>query len=297
MIETVHQKIWGLTSRWLGSDKSVALARDKSSLAAALRALGVATPEVLREIPMGAAVDAGELPWPKSRALFIKQRHGSRGVGAISVAPLPGGKFLANASRVIDKPELERILTRTAARDALLVQRHVSPSPAFSDISPHEPVQLRLFVVRRPGGEPFVYSCFAKILQRGRYGAVAPSGALAAAVDPATGRIGLGVLLSVSEHLHSTVPWNGAQIEGRMIADYPAAVAAVLIGSRALPDLPIIGWDVLLTDSGPVVLEANTSLAWNYLHLSQAFAGGGTTLAPLIMEWLDFAERRGDGNS
>lgn len=294
-IETVHPKIWAFVSRWIGAEECAALARDKAAMAAALSALGAPTPTILMEIPAGEAVDAATLPWPAEGALFIKPRHGSRGVGAFSVARSRDGGFIINNMQIADKSALDRKLTQGAARDSLLVQEHLSPAPEIRDLSPNDPVQLRLFVGRRPGGEPFLLSCFAKILRQGRYGAVAPSGALAVAVDPATGRMERGVLMTDSGVWHSAVPWNGAPVEGRATPGYADAVAAVLTGAKALADHPVIGWDVLLTDRGPVILEANTSLSWNYLHLRQAQNGERATFIWLFMEWLDYAERRAAG--
>lgn len=289
-VETLHQRHWGLAWRWLGAEECLELAQDKAASAAALRGLGVATPDILQEIPAGSPVNADTLPWSDGQALFVKPRHGSRGSGALSVTVLPDGNFLVNSRRLIDKVGLDLILTRNARHDSLLVQPHLSPSPQTGDLSPWEPVQLRISVARRPRGEPFVYSCFAKILQRGRYGATVPSGALAVAVDPVSGRMGQGILLAQSQQLHDTVPWTGARIEGRTIPDYAAAAALVLRGSQALPDLPVIGWDVLLTDRGPVVLEANTGLSYDYLHLLHAMQGGRPTLLALIVEWIDYVE-------
>jgi hypothetical protein len=73
---------------------------------------------------------------------------------------------------------------------------------------------------------------------------------------------------------------------------FPEAVALVEAASALLPDLPVIGWDVVLTETGPVALEANCSLSWGLIHLWHTATKTPSPLIPLVEAWLERAEGR-----
>lgn len=97
-------------------------------------------------------------------------------------------------------------------------------------------------------------------------------GAIAAGIDLESGRLGEGVLRPefgskrMREH-----PDTGKVFVGVRLPQWEQAVEVVTRGARMLPSLRTIGWDVLISDAGPVVLEANPN--WG-LHKIQTHAGG-----------------------
>lgn len=88
------------------------------------------------------------------------------------------------------------------------------------------------------------------------------SGNLVAAVDVDTGLLGLGKgsrqkvwpdLVDIAYH-----PDTGAAILGRLVPYWKETLELVIMAQEKTPALRTLGWDVAITNCGPVVLEANT---------------------------------------
>jgi hypothetical protein len=56
---------------------------------------------------------------------------------------------------------------------------------------------------------------------------------------------------------HSAHPETGSQIEGVTIPGLAAALEGVLAAARCFPEATCVGWDLLITDGGFSILEAN----------------------------------------
>lgn len=71
----------------------------------------------------------------------------------------------------------------------------------------------------------------------------------------------LGRALSVDRHdkphWHSVHPETGSPIEGVLIPGLHSALQGVLAAARCFPEARIVGWDLLITDAGFSILEAN----------------------------------------
>ena len=84
-------------------------------------------------------------------------------------------------------------------------------------------------------------------------------GGLNAAVDLARGSLGRAVTLGDDGRLieYERHPDTGQRVEGVAIPGLARALAGVLDAARCVPEAPLIGWDMLLTDDGYSILEAN----------------------------------------
>lgn len=84
-------------------------------------------------------------------------------------------------------------------------------------------------------------------------------GGVCAAVD--SGSQTLGKAVSLDRHnrceLHSVHPETGSRIEGVTIPGLAAALEGVLAAARCFPEATCVGWDLLITDDGFSILEAN----------------------------------------
>jgi hypothetical protein len=77
------------------------------------------------------------------------------------------------------------------------------------------------------------------------------------------------------------------ETDGKNHTVFNEAHAMVLASSQALPGIPVLGWDVLLTENGPVILEANTGLSWRLMHLQHK--GTTSELPAIVQQWLDLS--------
>lgn len=91
------------------------------------------------------------------------------------------------------------------------------------------------------------------------------AGGLTAEIDLETGELGRAAQYPLWK---DGIPWyeehpdTGAQMEGTRIPDWDAVRSTITGIARENTNIPAIGWDVLLDESGePVVIEANTGTA------------------------------------
>ncbi len=110
---------------------------------------------------------------------------------------------------------------------------------------------------RRPGAEPEVLTMFARFPLHNDTVDNLAAGGLGAGVDPTTGRLTRGGVWMGDLRAHVTHPKSGAQIEGAELPGWRPLVTVALAAHRAAGAWWAIGWDVALTEDGPVIIEAN----------------------------------------
>lgn len=269
-----------------------ALANDKVATAERMSVLGIPMPPTLAIVPAGTATDVTRRPWTDGRPLFIKPRDGMGGLNTMMVRPLGDGRFGIGNGTALTSEALALRLARAAQRQDLLVQPFLRPPSADADLSPHAPPGLRINVVRPPGGPAAVLSISLRIQPPDRYAATAQRGALMVPFEPDGDRLLDGLLFVPALKRSGTVPWNGAPLRGRRIADVEQARCMALRAANAFPGLPVIGFDLLLTADGPILLEANWGLAWFGLHLTHLLTGRTSELPAILDAWIDRAGER-----
>lgn len=82
------------------------------------------------------------------------------------------------------------------------------------------------------------------------------AGGIACPVDPETGVVAPGIPKSGFEWL-SQHPETGLRFEGMRLPFWSEAIATVKTAAPLFSDLKCLGWDLAITDSGPLLIEAN----------------------------------------
>ena len=67
--------------------------------------------------------------------------------------------------------------------------------------------------------------------------------------------------------MHEFHPDSGAPIKGAVIPGWEAIKEEMLALARTFPFMNFIAWDILLTDEGICIIEANTSSGVNIIQL------------------------------
>jgi hypothetical protein len=76
-------------------------------------------------------------------------------------------------------------------------------------------------------------------------------------------------------------------LSGLVLPGWDGVVRAVTAAHAAFPGrAALIGWDVTLTDDGPVLLEANISLSFFFFQMATARPATVGRLGPLIEAWV-----------
>lgn len=217
-----------------------------------------------------ALIERGDLYTPGHRAdiaallekhgsVILKPSNGSRGVGVYRLANENGPTL---NGRVTTLGEVQRLVGRL---DNYLVSAEVRQAAYARAICAETTNTVRVVTLLDPDtAEPFV----ACAIHRFGTPDTAPvdgfsRGGLSCGCEPDTGTIGPGVrslkFTGGKVRWYSHHPDTGAPIEGVRIPHWEELCEGLLNAVRALPFLVYVGWDVVVTDDGFVVIEGNNN--------------------------------------
>ncbi|HEU4630915.1 MAG TPA: sugar-transfer associated ATP-grasp domain-containing protein [Gemmatimonadaceae bacterium] len=194
------------------------------------------------------------------RDLFSKPIHGHSGEGARRWR-WDEGCWTDGAGRRYDWQALAAALAEQSRATPILLQECLRNHAALADVSAHALSTVRFVTSRAPDGEPEIVHA----VYRTGVGASATDnlsgGGIAVAIEPTTGRLGNAIrndsalpYAPIDRH-----PDSGARFSGTPLPHWHAARHLVVHAHRSLDAIAFVGWDVALTPSGPVLVEANFS--------------------------------------
>jgi len=227
--------------------------------------------------------DAGE--WlieqiSKESPLFAKPTTAWGGMGAMKV-DWDDGDVLINSEPVT----IEEIRTRFDIGERYLVTEHVQQTTYSDEIWPHSANTIRVWTMWDPEDyEPFIGPAIH------RFGAD-PSvpadnwdkGGLSVNVDTDN-----GILTTVAHNSQNGVKWvgehpiTGTQITGTNIPYWGKTCELLLDLASELRQLPLIAWDVVITDEGPMILELNTKPTHDMMQIHE-----GILADPRVRKFLE----------
>lgn len=115
------------------------------------------------------------------------------------------------------------------------------------------------------------------------------AGGLAASVSIASGILGAAIRKAAQGETLDCHPDSGARITGTELPLWPAALDLCRRAHRAFPAFPFIGWDIVLTDAGPLLLEANLTWGAELVQMTNGKPLGETPFAAVFLGRVDNA--------
>lgn len=154
----------------------------------------------------------------------------------------------------------------------ILLQERLTQDAVLAEISPTAPANLRIITLRLPNGAVEITSASMRI---GRVGAAmsnASQGGILATIHPGRGEIGIGRSgLTFEAPFLEVHPDTGVRFSGVLIPRWDEIVRLCKHAASTIPDASSIGWDVILTSTRPILLEANHD--WDVIS-EQLFGSG-----------------------
>jgi hypothetical protein len=151
----------------------------------------------------------------------------------------------------------------STGHDERLVCEFIEQAPYAAELYPGSANTLRMLSMWDPEtDEPFVTFAVQRIgTERSAPVDNFSRGGLSAEVDLVSGELNQAVHSPYTGSLdwHDTHPETGAQIAGVEVPDWRALRDGILDIAAQFPQLPYVGWDVLITDEGEfTIIEANS---------------------------------------
>ena len=197
--------------------------------------------------------------------LVVKPCLSSGGSG-VTLIERRAGVLLANGAPV-EAPALERLV----GADLQVVVPFIEQAAYARAIFPGSANSIRILTMfEEEANEAFIA---AAVHRFGTTVAGAPvdnwsRGGLSAWIDKDTGELGRAYRFRDGElSAHDSHPDTGAAIAGTTVPGWPALRRAILDLASQVPFLPYVGWDVVLTDGGFVILEGNNRSDVNLIQV------------------------------
>jgi hypothetical protein len=193
----------------------------------------------------------------KRKAVVLKPVNGPSKNGGIL---LQGASHRLTANgNTVTAVELDRLL---AGLDQYMVSEHVAPAEYAAAISPSFANALHILTLwDYEASLPFVAAAVH------RFGNACPAlpnndrtaNALIANIELGSGT--MGATVAVDEHgvrcRYENHPGTGSAIAGVTIPGWEETVAAVLRATAALPQTPLIGWEIVVGEKGPAFVAGH----------------------------------------
>jgi len=196
-------------------------------------------------------------------AFVVKPVNIGKGLG-VKVVKLMGDKLVVNGMQTTERHFLKGLEKTTNWHIVEFAQQ----AEYLNEIYAPSANTVRMIVLRSAETQEFEL-CFAvQRIGASWTGAVdnGSRGGLIANVNVKTGEMSEARTLHDLE-VYECHPDTGAQIKGVVIPNWESIKKGVLDASANFPYLDIIAWDILPTDEGFTVIEANTSSGVNIIQL------------------------------
>lgn len=258
-----HQRAltWGIN--W----PAAGLLDDKLAFYFMCKQLGVPTPELTGVVLRGVAYPLGGSN-PEPGTGWVRDRLEE--TGAVVLRPTRGG-----GGRELFIIELDQAGYRINGApgdwggvEAVLagLEDHVASDfgrqGAYAkDIFPATTNTLRVLTMHPRAGSPFIAAAAHRFGMPASVPADSWSqGGISVSIDPETGTLGRGTVRptpTVPAQWVDRHPATGAQIEGVTIPNWHDIRAGLIDAAARMPFLPYVGWDVIVTDDGFLLIEGN----------------------------------------
>lgn len=201
-----------------------------------------------------------------NKACVIKPTRNGGGYG-IHVIKKLGESFFINSKKVTFPELIEKI----KGLNNYFISEFIEQGEFGNSLYPHTTNTVRIVTMIDPDtSKPFIPIAVQRIGNK----TSAPTdnwtrGGLSAEVNLISGEIGAGASYPNNGKLefHANHPETDSQIKGQVIPNWIEIKESILHAAARFPYIPYIGWDIIVTEEGYMVLEGNNFTDVNLLQV------------------------------
>ena len=159
--------------------------------------------------------------------------------------------------------------TRKCFRDLtaeMVCEEYIVQHSKMSALNPDTVNTVRVVSIRECDDVEIAAVTFKMAAKKGTVVDNMGHGGLIALVDPKTGIV-TSFGMDKSKNQYAYHPVSGVQIIGMNIPNWPAVIALVKKAHLQLDESRVLGWDIAVTETGAVVVEANSAPAPSILQM------------------------------
>jgi hypothetical protein len=221
---------------------------------------------------------------PDTEMIFVKREHLFNGRGASAWTRSASGQWVSGDLELPWDQVVEHLQQGHGANQDTLVYRRLENHAQIRDLSLSALNTLRVVTImdpQLPKDKPIVLNLcmYSMGIDDNPY----DSGGIFSAVKDGK----LQTAISIKRFgWFDTHPTTGAKIKGRTLPYYQDAVELAAQAHRNVPCVYAVGWDIAITDEGPVLIEGNTLWDTCGQHAHQ-LGLGQTEFAPLAIRLIE----------
>ncbi len=236
----------------------------------------------------GEGFDGTSLP---RRDLFVKPTRGKGGAGAARWNWVGDDRYQEPGGAPLSEAELLEHLKALSRKESILVQDCLENHPEIIDLSTGALTTARILTCQNERGEPEpVAAVFRMAVREHQVVDNIHAGGIACGVDLGTGKLGRATALSPSSDWVDVHPTTGAAIAGRTLPHWNEALHLACTAHRQFDAMVVVGWDVAITESGPVLVEGNGSPCVNLIQRPHDAPLGQSRMGELLAHHLEKLE-------
>lgn len=263
--------------------------QDKHAFNRAMGARGFPVIEDVGLVKQGSIVDVNGNPLELPACdLIAKPDFGLEGRGLTRFQWMGSDQYNDPDGKTFTRKELEEHLLKLAQEEVYLLQRRMTNHPAIQDLATGQFCTCRIITGMTPEGVvEVIMACFKMPLSHSvadNFGA----GGIASGVDLDTGELGSAVYKYRFFHEFDEHPDTGATITGRKLPCWQATLDLVRSAHRQVDGgFAFLGWDVGITESGPVIVETQVTFGFILCQRPGRVAIGASRFPEIYSRWID----------
>ena len=245
----------------------------------------------------GQRIDATDPLVLPEEDLFMKPRNGRGGEKCMRYRFVRTGWQAVNRQKVMSASELIAHVRSASRKRPYMLQRCYQVHRDLADLAVNTLATVRVVSVTDTKNDvQALYAAFR--MPRGQNDVVDNfhAGGIAASVDIATGKLGAATNLGNSQAFGwvNRHPASGAPIRGRILPYWQEVVAlARHAHAQAFRDRIILGWDIAITDDGPIIVEGNAAPDLDIIQRVCRVPLGNDRFGELLLDHIRAAELQG----
>jgi len=271
---------------FLNASNELNVLKDKRWFFRKCKSLGLPTIPIIAEFQDGRMkkwVDATNKGLPKVD-LFAKPARGICGQGVKLYIYEESDRYRGDHGILLTQDQLLDHISECSWEEPYVLQERLFNHPAISALSPGGLCTIRVLACRSPDGSfEHLLSIFRMPATRECPNDNLATGGIAVPVDKASGILGSGITKDLAGDRIVRHPDTGHKIVGVRIPYWHQIIQLCLQAHGAFPAFPFVGWDVAVTQDGPVLVEGNPDWGVEGLQMAHNQPLGESRFAEIFL--------------
>lgn len=263
--------------------KDAADLTDKRRFSRRIARAGLPGIKILAEFEHGTAIKTPTSEEKFEGDLFSKPVDRYCGEGASLWLAQADGTYLGRGSRRVRMLELLRELESQSTSGPVLLQPRIRNHRDLLPISGKALSTARIVTARFPDRQPELALAAYRMPQADLIADNFAVGGLASPVDLTSGKLGPARCKRISFEALLTHPDTLAPIAGVVLPYWHEAVNLALLAHQEFAEMPSVGWDVAITDSGPILVEGNGVWCVDLAQITHQYPLGDTIVPDCLL--------------